>query len=157
LEFTTVPISTWLQKLREAAPTDDVKLNPALKLVEYFERMYAEDGDMTQKGELSFDTNKAQQHSRLGEAPRIIEDGFVEKFLSQWMKKWEEKAQETPKRFVEDEDHSQGAESVEYTSAPEIPDEPTEKRKRQAEVHAPVDGLPLAKRSMMAAVNGKGH
>ncbi len=119
--------------------------------------MYTEDGDITQKGELSFDTNKTQQHSRLGEAPRIIEDGFVEKFLSQWIRKWEEKAQETPKRFVENEDDSQGAESVEYTSAPEVPDEPTQKRKRQAEEGGTGARLPPTKRSMTAAISGVGH
>lgn len=117
--------------------------------------MYAEEGDMTQKGELSFDTSKARQYSRLGEAPRIVEDGYVEKFLSQWMQKWkdggQEKVQQTHKLFAE-EDNSQEAENVRNTSAPAAPDLTMEKRKRQTEEPGPDAGPPPAKRSMTAAI-----
>lgn len=118
--------------------------------------MYAEEGDMTPKGELSFDTSKARQYSRLGEAPRIVEDGYVEKFLSQWMKKWkddgQEKVQQTHKLSAEKEDVSQEAGNVRNTSAPEAPDLTMQKRKRQAEEPGPNAGPPRAKRSMTAAV-----
>ena len=93
LDFATVPVSVWLQQLKEAAATHkgdaDVKRNPALKLVDYFERTYSGTGDMTQKSGLEFDTRKTQQHSDLGAAPKIIEDGYVEKFFSRWMSRWE--------------------------------------------------------------------
>ena len=52
--------------------------------------MYSGAGDMMQKSGLEFDTAKARERSPLGQAPQIVEEGYVDKFLGRWMRKWGE-------------------------------------------------------------------
>ncbi|KAL6717390.1 hypothetical protein ACLMJK_005305 [Lecanora helva] len=89
LPFTTVPVQEWLQKLHEYDENgDDPEKNPAIKLIGHFERMFAnskEDGEQGSK----FELKTAMEHSQaLREAPKLIEEGYVEKFLKAWLAKW---------------------------------------------------------------------
>ena len=85
---------------------------------------------MTQKSGLQFDTSKAQQYSNLGAAPKIIEDGYIEKFLARWMSKW------TGEGSV-----ARGEETKKQERYSKYSEKPTEKRKRDADedIDAPAE------------------
>ena len=87
LEFSTVPVAEWFQKLRDYENSGgDVERNPAVKLIDHFERMSG--GKKT--GDIRFETSIAQKHSlALRETPKLIEDGYVRKFVKAWLAKWE--------------------------------------------------------------------
>jgi len=90
LHFTTVPVHEWLDKLRAYEKNGgDPEKNPAVKLISHFERMYArkEKGDE----EVNFELKTTLEHSEtLRKAPRMVEDGYVGKFVKAWMEKWED-------------------------------------------------------------------
>ena len=87
LDFSTVPVAEWLQKLREYENSGgDTGRNPAVKLIGHFESMYG-DG---RTGEIRFETTIAQKHSvALRETPRLVEEGYIRRFVKVWSAKWE--------------------------------------------------------------------
>lgn len=93
LEFEIVSPEIWLTQLREYSETSSaeeaLRENPAVKLLGYFEELVSGQKDMQRSGEVSFDTRVAQSLSRsLREAPDVLEQGLVEKFVSRWLKTW---------------------------------------------------------------------
>jgi hypothetical protein len=105
LEFHTVPFSDWLQKLRQSAEQgDNAVRNPAVKLIDYFEKScgtgsgtgagaesqrFGKDENRNRIG-ITFETTAAQRDSQaLREPPKMIEDGYVRRFLARWLKRWE--------------------------------------------------------------------
>lgn len=87
LEFSTVPVAEWLQKLRDYEKNGgDPGRNPAVKLMDHFEKMYRRE----KTGDIRFEIETARNHSRhLREAPRLVEDGYIRKFVKVWLDKWE--------------------------------------------------------------------
>lgn len=96
MEFTTVPVNVWLEKLRESAARGDEVSNPAVKLIDYFERNYKGEAEVRGLGNnhktvegVVFETTAAQRDSKaLRAAPRMIEDGYVKRFLEKWLQEW---------------------------------------------------------------------
>jgi hypothetical protein len=87
LEFTTVSFSDWLQKLRISAAHGDELRNPAVKLIDYFEKTYGAEA-FENKG-ITFETTAVQRDSAvLRYPPNIIKDGYVRKFLASWLQRW---------------------------------------------------------------------
>ena len=87
LVFSTISVAEWLQKLRDYEDSGgDAERNPAIKLIDHFESSYG-----TKKtGAVKFDIKTAEKHSQaLRETPRLIEDGYIEKFVKAWLEKWE--------------------------------------------------------------------
>ena len=89
LEFSTVPVHDWLQNLRDYETNGgNPEGNPAVKLIDHFERMY---GEKKKAGDIKFEIKTAEKHSpALRETPRLVEDGYIRKFLRVWLEKWEE-------------------------------------------------------------------
>ena len=88
LEFSSVPFSEWLQTLQHSATQGDEIRNPAVKLVEYFEKNYGGQEGSKRKG-LTFECTAAQRDSAaLRSAPRVLENGFVRKYLIVWLQRW---------------------------------------------------------------------
>ena len=87
LEFSTVPVAEWLRKLRDYEKHGgNTGRNPAVKLIDHFERTYGKKND----GDVKFETGMAQKHSpALRETPRIVEEGYIGKFVKAWLAKWE--------------------------------------------------------------------
>ena len=75
LDFLTVPVAEWLQKLRDYEKSGgDTERNPAVKLIDHFERMYGKKHD----GDVKFETEFAQKHSpALREVPKLGEEGYL--------------------------------------------------------------------------------
>ena len=90
LSFAIVPVDEWLQKLRDYQLTGgDPERNPAVKLLDHFERTHF--GTENKASGITFETKTALNHSKaLREAPRIIEDGYVKKFVNAWLEKWKD-------------------------------------------------------------------
>lgn len=88
LSFSTVPVSEWLQKLRAYEKNGgDPERNPAVKLIDHFERMYTGEEN---KGDVRFEIKIAEKDSEtLRQAPKLVEDGYVSKFVRAWLEKWE--------------------------------------------------------------------
>ena len=88
LEFSTIPVAQWLQRLRGYEKNGgDPEWNPAVKLIDHFEKTY---GKETKRGDIRFEIESARKHSAaLREAPRLIEDGYIKRFLKAWLTKWE--------------------------------------------------------------------
>ena len=89
LSFSVVPVDEWLRKLRQYEKDGgDPEKNPAVKLIGHFEQRYA--STERKAGEIRFETKTAEKHSEaLRKAPRLIEDGYVKKFVEVWLKRWE--------------------------------------------------------------------
>lgn len=87
LDFTTVPVAVWLKKLRDYEKNGgDPERNPAVKLIDHFEAMYGKE----KTGGVNFEINTAEKHSlALRNSPRLIEDGYIKKFVRIWLEKWE--------------------------------------------------------------------
>lgn len=63
--------------------------NPAIKLVDFFETMFAEKKDDA-SDEIVFEIGKAEKKSpALRNAPGVVESGLVGKMVAKWMEKWE--------------------------------------------------------------------
>ncbi|KAI5308896.1 hypothetical protein KEM55_004598 [Ascosphaera atra] len=89
LEFQVVPFQNWLEMLRESSAKSEVAINPAIKLIDYFEDLYG-DGSVGVGG-VQFEVKTAKQFSSaMKSPPDIIEQGLVGKFLSNWLPKWKE-------------------------------------------------------------------
>ena len=82
-----VSIAEWLQMLRKYEKSgENRERNPAVKLIDHFERMYGKKND----GDVNFKTKFAQKHSpALREASRPVENGYMMKFVQAWLAKWE--------------------------------------------------------------------
>ena len=85
LHFQIVPFAHWLALLKESATKGEEEDNPAVKLLEYFEMNYREG---IGGGGCVFETDNAERDSRLGDAPRVLEEGLVGKFVGRWMESW---------------------------------------------------------------------
>lgn len=87
LNFSMVPVAEWLQKLRDYEKTGgDPGRNPAVKLIGHFEAMYGE----VKTRDVTFEIKTAEKYSpALRDSPRLIEDGYVGKFVKAWLVKWE--------------------------------------------------------------------
>ena len=88
LDFSTIPVAEWLRKLRDYERNGgDPERNPAVKLIDHFESMYGKENS----GDIKFEIKTAEKHSpAMRETPRLIEDGYIEKFVKSWLEKWEE-------------------------------------------------------------------
>jgi hypothetical protein len=79
--------SVWLAQLRSAARLANADRNPAVKLLEYYERSYGESAPV---GEISFRIERGLRDSEaLRRAPVLLDEGYIGKFLGAWLKKWE--------------------------------------------------------------------
>ena len=87
LEFSIVPVAEWLRKLRDYEKNSgDPGRNPAVKLIDHFESMYGKE----RTGDVRFEMKTAEKHSpALRETPRLVEDGYIGKFVKAWLEKWE--------------------------------------------------------------------
>ncbi|KAI1126135.1 hypothetical protein F5Y10DRAFT_293994 [Nemania abortiva] len=93
LLFDVAPVQTWLKSLKNSADNGEENVNPAVKLLSFFEDQYGTsgiDGDgLSKHTEVRFETTAiTRDTSILKNPPRCIEDGHVRKFLSAWMQKW---------------------------------------------------------------------
>ena len=88
LEFKPVSFSQWLQMLRESATQGDEMHNPAVKLIEYFQKSYGA-GEGFEGKDVTFDTTATQRDSAaLRSAPNMIDAGYVRMFLATWLQRW---------------------------------------------------------------------
>lgn len=92
LDFQPVPAPVWLAKLRSFE--GDVEANPAVKLLGHYERRYGrvagvsgESGNGEQSVKFAMEKAKKDSES-LRTAPKIVEDGYVGKFVQVWMERW---------------------------------------------------------------------
>ncbi|KAI9745045.1 MAG: hypothetical protein M1818_001323 [Claussenomyces sp. TS43310] len=92
LAFRTVPFADWLlllQRSATAAAADVQVQNPAIKLVDFFERSYGADNAGLEDRGIAFETAAARRHCvALRSPPRIIEDGYLKAFLAVWLRRW---------------------------------------------------------------------
>lgn len=81
----------WLQKLREYEKDGgDPEKNPAVKLLDHFESAYGGQKEGEGKRRVKFELKTAMEHSgALREAPKMVEEGYVRKFVESWLGKWE--------------------------------------------------------------------
>ncbi|KAL4891809.1 hypothetical protein BDV59DRAFT_208792 [Aspergillus ambiguus] len=85
-DFDVVPFEQWLEMMRQSASRGEELVNPAVKLIDYYEAMYS--------GEIpppkNFVTNKAERDSmtlRNGRL-RIVKDGILRCYARDWLKRW---------------------------------------------------------------------
>ncbi|KAI1097408.1 acetyl-CoA synthetase-like protein [Jackrogersella minutella] len=92
LEFTKVSFEEWLRRLRKSALLGDEKLNPAVKLIDYFEQHHASSLDVNNRPEVYgvyFETKAAENDSAMMRSlPSPIENKAIGKFLSRWLQRW---------------------------------------------------------------------
>ena len=85
LSFEIVPQREWIHRLRTG--DQDPTKNPPVKLTSFFADKYDNDGPG--RNGLDFETTRTEEDSpTLKGAPHLVQDGFVEKFVSVWMRKW---------------------------------------------------------------------
>lgn len=81
----------WVEALRKSDSQPSVQTNPALKLLDFFERKYGGAEGNGEEGETAvlFSTVKAEDRSKkLKEGVDVIKNGYVEGFLKVWRGKW---------------------------------------------------------------------
>lgn len=121
LSFESVSTSDWLDMMRQSAADGDVEKNPAVKLLDYYEREYGARRDgpykpngvvngltngitngvvngavrkLKSKGHeeasgLRFETKMSQADCAVLRAPpKLLEDGYIKKFVAAWLPKW---------------------------------------------------------------------
>ncbi|KAI1154384.1 hypothetical protein F4825DRAFT_472375 [Nemania diffusa] len=93
LPFEVASVQTWLKSLKSSADNGEEGVNPAVKLLSYFQDQYGTsglDGDgLSKHSGLRFETAAIIRDTFiLKNPPRCIEDGHVRKFLSAWLQKW---------------------------------------------------------------------
>ncbi|KAK3300370.1 putative NRPS-like enzyme [Chaetomium fimeti] len=98
--FAEVSPALWLAKLRASAALGQEERNPAVKLLDYYEEQYgAEEVHVangvggvraaSRKSAVVFDTTAAQRDCPvLRNPPKVLEDGYIEKFLKHWLENW---------------------------------------------------------------------
>ena len=83
-----MPFGDWLEMLRKSAAEGDEVRNPAVKLVEYFEKSYGA-GEGFEGNDVTFESTAAQRDSAaLRSAPKMIDAGYVRMFLATWVQRW---------------------------------------------------------------------
>lgn len=87
-DFAHVPLTTWLQNLRDSEARGEEQVNPAVKLTAHYENMYALGGKQVEQKK--FRTDKAQRDSATLREGRlcIIEDGILECYARDWLQRW---------------------------------------------------------------------
>jgi hypothetical protein len=91
LTFGMVSPQEWVERLRNIE--QDPELNPTIKLLSTYERKYTtgsgEHDEDRNTLQVRFDTTNARAVSRsMREAPDIIREGYVKKFVARWLEKW---------------------------------------------------------------------
>jgi hypothetical protein len=82
--FKTVTPKEWIEKLRSS--TKDVKVNPTVKLLDYYEKLYFTEGSLTGA---TYRTEQAVALSpTLKHCQTFIQTGLMYKMLKQWMAEW---------------------------------------------------------------------
>lgn len=85
LEFETIPFADWLARMR--ANDQDPERNPSVKLISFWEHQLL--NAKQEQGDLIFETKVTREDSMaLRNAPRIVEDRYVEKFVKIWLQRW---------------------------------------------------------------------
>ena len=80
LKLDTVPYSEWLSLLRVSAEdTKDVAVNPAIKLLDIFEKW-----DAPAKDQTLLDTTKAMERSQTLREARAVDGEWMKRWLEQW-------------------------------------------------------------------------
>ncbi|KAI5302744.1 putative NRPS-like protein biosynthetic cluster [Ascosphaera pollenicola] len=91
MDFTIVPLQEWLDMLNEQAQGPWVKINPATKLADYFAELYG--GESAGVGGVTFEVKAAKEFSSaMKTPPDVLKEGLVQKFLNNWVPKWNEEA-----------------------------------------------------------------
>ncbi|KAL8377355.1 hypothetical protein RB595_008167 [Gaeumannomyces hyphopodioides] len=98
LDFEVVPRCAWLERLREsAARGGEEERNPAVKLIDFYEKEFGgsvgaagkEEKTARAAGGGAFEIKAgARDAAVLRQPPRIIEDGYVRRFVSRWLESW---------------------------------------------------------------------
>ncbi|CAO1598011.1 hypothetical protein XANCAGTX0491_001788 [Xanthoria calcicola] len=134
LSFTPVPTETWLQRLRSFSRTDpssssnaanipdrsnssaaaaDPDRNPALKLLQYYERTFGGGKDEARDGRVEFEIGVAKKDSAaLRGAEDVVRSGLVGKMVGWWMGRWESGDGRVVNGGVEDGDVGRRREDV---------------------------------------------
>ncbi len=85
--FAEVSPALWLAKLRASMALGQEEQNPAVKLLGYYEQQYQ--GDWKPSAVL-FNTTASQRDCPvLRNPPKMLEGGYVDKFLEHWMERWQ--------------------------------------------------------------------
>jgi len=93
LTFDVVTPMTWFEKLVKYSETTDPETamdrNPAVKLIDYFEKLVQDQSRNSQSDQIDFDIDEAQNcSSSLRNAPDVLIDGVVEKCVRKWLEDW---------------------------------------------------------------------
>lgn len=92
LNFNTVSFEEWLRELRKSAARGQEKINPAVKLIEYFEEHYASSLTSQNGYEghgVSFETRAAERDSAMMRSlPTPIEGNAIQKYVARWLPRW---------------------------------------------------------------------
>ena len=88
LELSPVSFNNWRQMLQKSAAQGEEIHNPAVKLIEYFEKSYGVVEGFERK-DITFETTAAQRDSAvLRSAPKMIDAGHVRMVLASWLQRW---------------------------------------------------------------------
>ncbi|KAI2635716.1 acetyl-CoA synthetase-like protein [Hypomontagnella submonticulosa] len=92
LNFNTVPFEEWLRELRKSAARGQEKINPAVKLIEYFEEHYASNLSSQNGYEgsgVTFVTQAAERDSAMMRSlPTPVEGNAIQKYVARWLPRW---------------------------------------------------------------------
>lgn len=89
-QFEVVSFDEWLTLLRKSEARGEVHVNPAVKLIQHYESMHAQNNEKPRPGPSEFITHKAERDSvtlRNGRL-RIIEDGILDCYIRDWLRRW---------------------------------------------------------------------
>lgn len=86
----------WLERLRQyneqTASEEALRLNPAVKLVDFYEKTYGHGSSKEEHAggqEVKFDTKLAERDSlHLRNSPDVLESGLMGKIVQHWLKTW---------------------------------------------------------------------
>lgn len=89
-QFETVTVEDWLARLRDSETRGEELVNPAVKLIHHYERMYGNDSVAAHNRQKRFATTKVESNSatlRNGRF-RLVEDGILRCYAEDWLKRW---------------------------------------------------------------------
>ncbi|KAK4947720.1 hypothetical protein LTR66_014175 [Elasticomyces elasticus] len=89
-QFQTVTFEEWIQLLRESEARGEEKINPAVKLIHYYEMIFGVVSPIRQNGTRVFVTDKAERDSvtlRNG-CLSIVEDEVLDCYARNWYMRW---------------------------------------------------------------------
>lgn len=85
LKFEIVNQREWVKRLREGE--QDPKINPTVKLVDFFANKY--DNDRPGRSGLVFDTRRTEERSRaIGDGYHVVKSGLIAKCVDAWRSEW---------------------------------------------------------------------